>query len=251
MLYLNKLTRCRRAQPELYEEPQTPAARHYKRSDSFFNARKHTRKEMEQKYPANQKLLRDTVQKAKDLLRPDKTNAVACKTLAQHFLDLTRRPAQASDPDWKWVLNSYSWLGMMDDWWHVRRLFQALAVYVNDEGFTLHLNGFQVLLAQLLGAIYGGSTDPTPFNMCYEFVLRLMWRRLVEHKRMKESQYVNAFNQSKPPCPLHPSSSTDMVGSHQREMDHCTQHFQRARAVREGYSHQRYRHPLPKAAPQH
>ncbi|KAK5126346.1 hypothetical protein LTR85_010582 [Meristemomyces frigidus] len=166
-----------RIETELQLGPGDMLKKIWRRSSSFVVGRMLSDKEAEQNIPDSRTLLEKCVGEVSRRL-PNNVYFYQqlFARLATKMGDLTEREPRAVEEKQDNIWHAYSEKGFYDNWFHVRKLLQALAFYLDDQTAKDTLSTAECDLLRLLAAIQGASSTPLAWLLCVEYVLRTVWR---------------------------------------------------------------------------
>ncbi|EON69924.1 hypothetical protein W97_09189 [Coniosporium apollinis CBS 100218] len=108
--------------------------------------------------------------------------AFALPTFAKDFKSLATRKARPTDADKRDLKDSrftgFSLYQMNDNWLHVRKLFSALTVYKSSTSAAVQAAERDTMM--VIAAMKGAATDPTPWLLVLDYVLRDCWQAILK-----------------------------------------------------------------------
>lgn len=116
-------------------------------------------------------------------------NAEHAKKYAAILGDTTNRSKETSASKSKF--GRFTETLLYDNWLHVRKFLQGLGFFMNNESFDDFLHATEKNIIMLIAVLQGGVADPTPFILCFDYVLRELWRMLLKKRDYKWSTGLN------------------------------------------------------------
>lgn len=153
----------------------------WRRTSSFAKGRTISEKELNDTVPTPEALHHACLQITKDSLA--NMNKDVFGKLCEKLTTAVEREERAAEVTGKWRFHDYTEMCFYDNWYHVRKLVQALGVWMVDERSQKALAFLELQMAVILAAVQGASDNPLPWILALDYVVQAIWRCCITWKQ--------------------------------------------------------------------
>jgi len=167
---------------------QQSATDRFARSSSFLNGRYLSQQDLDEAPSSINELVGECLRYLKDEA-VHRIWTSAWRAQLQDLVGVNGRPAEAEaavrvTKDGGKYFSTYSRVQLRDNWWHCRKLLQAIQLIsqFSEAGVADPCPEAEATLAQLIAFIHGGASDPIPWLPVIDHVLGALWRVVIRQK---------------------------------------------------------------------
>lgn len=154
----------------------------YKRSLSYMMGRVHSEMESRKPLPALDTLLSAAIQFVQNSDRDRKERDRRIQVIGTTLCDVNvRSPTAATDKQMS-AAHGFSEKIFFDNWYHVRKLLQGLALVAKDAAITEAVAAAERRVVILMSLLRGASEQPLPWLLVLDWVLIRLWQKFLDFR---------------------------------------------------------------------